>query len=220
MSTHETSIIHAPISTALPASTSLAPPVKLPRDLPIERVYRFTVEQYQQMGRAKIFGPADRVELIEGVVVTMSPIGIAHVHAVDTLNYLLMPMLVPFWYPRIQGCVSFEYNEPEPDIAILRGRPHDYSKRHPSPLDSGLIIEVADSSLDSDRRLKGPLYARAGVQEYWIINLVDECIEVYRLPPGEQNYGAATIVDRNESIDVVLEGKVCGQIKVSDLMTE
>ena len=142
----------------------------------------FNVDEYYRMAAAGILGPSDRVELLEGRIVRMSPIGKLHGSAVDLLNYLLSSELGSKAIVRVQGVVRIsEISEPQPDLALLRPRKDFYRNEQPGPHDVLLIIEVADTTLDQDQP-KISLYAVAGIREYWIVNLPDYCIEVHRRP--------------------------------------
>ncbi|CAA9559761.1 MAG: COG1355, Predicted dioxygenase [uncultured Thermomicrobiales bacterium] len=142
---------------------------------------RFTVDEYHRMGEAGILGPYDRVELIAGEIVTMSPIGGRHMGRVNTLSNLLVGLVGRDALVSTQKPIRLANDgEPQPDIALLR---HDASKDAvPTPDDVILVIEVADSSLDYDRNVKLPLYAAAGIPEAWLVNLPGEMIERYSDP--------------------------------------
>jgi Uma2 family endonuclease len=121
------------------------------------------------------------LELIGGELVVAEPQGAYHVSTISKVDYVLRAMLPPGWLVRTQAPVSLDdESEPEPDLAVVPGGPDDYQESHPSRPE--LLIEVADSSLGFDRVRKGSLYARAGVADYWIVNLVDHVLEVYREP--------------------------------------
>jgi Uma2 family endonuclease len=126
----------------------------------------------------------DPVELIGGQLIVAEPKGSAHAAAVDMALEALRAVLPPGWIARGQNPVALDdESSPEPDVAVVRGSHADYRHSHPSH--AALIIEVADSSLAYDRSDKGSLYARAGVVDYWIVNLVDRVLEVYREPGGD-----------------------------------
>ena len=133
------------------------------------------------MGEVGILKRNDHVELIRGEIVEMSPMGPRHYAFVNNLNGLLVVRLIDRAIVAVQGpIVLAEDSEPEPDIAVVRGRIEDYLDAHPtSPV---LVVEVADSSLARDRNRKSGLYARAGVADYWIANLLGNVLEVYRDP--------------------------------------
>ncbi|OGK99631.1 MAG: hypothetical protein A3I14_11110 [Candidatus Rokubacteria bacterium RIFCSPLOWO2_02_FULL_73_56] len=121
------------------------------------------------------------IELIGGQLVVAEPQYPYHASAISAADYALRAVLPPGWIVRVQAPVSLDdESEPEPDLAVVAGRPADYREAHPArPV---LAVEVAESSLDFDRQQKSSLYARAGVADYWIVNLVDRVLEVYRDP--------------------------------------
>jgi hypothetical protein len=148
---------------------------------------RFDVHDYYRMAKAGILHEDDRVELIEGEILEMAPIGSRHMGCVDRLNWLLSQQLIPAeTIVHIQGPVRLSTDsEPQPDLAVLRYRDDFYTLRHPGADEVFLLVEVADSSLDYDTEVKVPLYARAGIPEVWVIDLNARAIEVYRKPSAE-----------------------------------
>jgi len=180
-------------------------------------LFEFSVAAYERMIDLGILTKNDHVELLEGVIVQMSPKGIGHNLAVDYLTKALILMLKDDWSVRPQGTLQLSKAEPEPDLVVLRGLPEDYS-RHPNEHDVGLIIEVSDSSLAKDRDTKGVIYAKYGLPEYWIVNLVDEQIEIYKRDPQHRSkYAQPVLIGKDQSLTVELEGKVYGQIRASKL---
>jgi len=162
--------------------------------------YRFTIEEYHQMGEAGIIAEEQRVELINGEIVEMSPINSPHGGVVNLLNNLLHKLLSDQYIISVQNPVELgKYSEPEPDLTVLVHRPDFYAKSHPTPSDVLLIIEVADSSLQKDREVKLPLYAEASIPEVWIINLPERQVEVYR-QPKEASYGSKQVYKNEETI--------------------
>lgn len=150
--------------------------------------YRFTVHDYHRMGEAGILTEDDRVELIEGEIVTMSPIGSGHAGRVNKLTRLLVLRVGDHGLVSVQNPVRLsEYSEPQPDFAVLKPSDDDYTSRHPNASDVLLLVEIADSSLGTDRRVKVPLYARHGVPVVWLVNLKDEVVEVHS-EPSESGY--------------------------------
>jgi Uma2 family endonuclease len=126
----------------------------------------------------------DPVELIGGQLIVAEPKGSEHATAVDMADDVLRAALPPGWIVRIQNPLALdEESAPEPDVAVVRGQRSDY--RHTHPARPALILEIAESSLDFDRAEKGSLYARAGIVDYWIVNLVDRVLEVYRGPGAD-----------------------------------
>ncbi|MCB9122798.1 MAG: Uma2 family endonuclease [Caldilineaceae bacterium] len=149
---------------------------------PIER-YRLTSAIFHEMVDKGILNEDDRLELIEGELVTMSPIGPEHMGVVNQVAQILIRQLEQRAIVSIQGPIALdEFSEPQPDLALLVQRDDFYKHSLPRPADVALVIEVADSSLAYDRTIKMPLYARAGIPEAWIVNLIDRWIEVYRDP--------------------------------------
>lgn len=141
---------------------------------------RFTIAEYHRLAELGFFGEDDRVELIRGEIVQMAAKGKRH----STFNRRLIRELSKLLGVRAtlqsqDPIIIPEYSEPEPDIAILRNREDDYINAHPSPADTLLLIEIADSTLSDDQKVKLPLYAEAGISDYWIFNLVENCLESY-----------------------------------------
>ena len=144
---------------------------------------RFNVAEYYQMAKAGILKPDDRVELIEGEIIKMSPIGSPHAACVSRLVRFLSRAIGETAILSVQNPVRLDdYFEPVPDIALLKPRKDYYADHHPIPADVLLVIEVADTSLLKTRNIKVPLYARAGITEVWLVNLPKESIEVYSEP--------------------------------------
>jgi Uma2 family endonuclease len=140
---------------------------------------RFTVYDYHRMGEAGILHEDDRVELIEGELVEMTAIGTRHFSCVNRLNRLLVMTVGDEAIVSVQNPVRLnEYNEPQPDLTMIR--PRDYRESLPIPADVLLLIEVSDTTLAYDRGVKLPLYARAGVREVWIVDLPGETIASHR----------------------------------------
>ncbi|MFQ5341468.1 MAG: Uma2 family endonuclease [Anaerolineae bacterium] len=149
----------------------------------------FTVDEYYQMAEAGIFSEDDRVELIEGEIVEMSPIGSRHAACVNRLNGLFTRRMEGNAVVSVQNPIRLsEFSEPEPDLVLLRPRADFYAEAHPEPEDVLLVVEVAETSAGSDRTVEVPAYARAGVLEVWLIDLADETIEIYR-EPSPKGYG-------------------------------
>ena len=140
-----------------------------------------TRARYDRLVDVGIFGPEDRVELLDGLLIAREPQGERHATVVALVRAALERAFGRGYHVREEKPVALdERSEPEPDIVVVPGGPRDYLTGHPSrPV---LIVEVAETSLKLDRLRKGGLYARAGITEYWIVNLVGEVLEVYRDP--------------------------------------
>ena len=142
---------------------------------------RWTRDEYDRMVDAGILGPDDRVELVDGEIVIMTPQKSRHAAAIQLAIRALRPVFGDAFDVRSQMPLALDpASEPEPDIAIVAGSPADYIDAHPST--AVLIVEVADSSLTFDRLTKAAVYARAGITDYWLVNLVDRVVEVRRDP--------------------------------------
>lgn len=134
--------------------------------------YRFTVDDYNRMAETGILKEDARVELIEGEIKMMSPIGSRHASTVDRSDRALKRLLGDSYIVRVQGPILLDdYSEPQLDLAVLHFRDDFYAGGHPTPADVLLVIEVADSTLQEDRKVKMPLYARAGIPEAWLVDL-------------------------------------------------
>lgn len=172
---------------------------------------RFTVEQYYQMAETGILAPDERVELIEGEILEMAPIGPRYAMCVDRLFQLFVERLGRTVHLRSQNPIRLSnYTEPEPDITLAKRA--DYSAHHPLGDDVLLTIEVSDSTLEKDRTLKQKAYANANIPEFWIVNLPEYMVEIYRSPAGDV-YQEKKIISREERLspqllpDLVLSGE-------------
>jgi len=149
--------------------------------------FLINVDQYYKMAEAGIIQPTDRVELIEGEILTMSPINSPHAGIINALNGELSFYLRDKAIITVQNPLRINNKtELEPDLVIAKFRKDKYSKSHPKPSDALVVIEVADSSLYFDQNVKLPIYAKAGILEYWIINAEKKQIEQYTNPKGDE----------------------------------
>ncbi|MFN8525500.1 MAG: Uma2 family endonuclease [Chloroflexota bacterium] len=153
--------------------------IELPR-------YKFTVEEYEAMGQAGILGEDTRVELIEGEIIQMAPVGPDHVNTVIDANMLFVQRFGDVARVSIQNPVRLgRRNEPQPDIVLLSPGSRQIPRRNPESSDTFLVIEVSDSTLAYDRGVKMALYARQGVPEAWIVDLPNRLVHVYRQPSDD-----------------------------------
>lgn len=163
--------------------SALAPYMETNSDTSRPHLFPLTVAAYHRMAEIGILGITQRTELIDGRILTMAPIGSQHADWVDRLVRLFVKNLPDDYRVRPQNPVYLdESNEPEPDIALLKPRQQPYREAHPRPEDVLLIIEVADSSLEYDRDVKLPLYAKHAIPEVWLIDVVANRLEIYRQP--------------------------------------
>lgn len=145
--------------------------------------YSFTAEEFERMGEAGIFRQDARLELIDGEIFEMSPIGNAHAACVKFLTALLFRLFGDTYVVGVQDPIRLDdFSEPQPDVTLLRRRDDYYREGHPTPADVLLVIEVADATVVKDRTVKIPLYARSGVPEAWLVNIPEGQVEVYSGP--------------------------------------
>lgn len=161
----------------------------------------FTVGEYYRLARHGILTENDRVELLDGRIYEMAPIGSAHAQCVRRLTELLVRRATPRAVVSVQNPVRLnDRSEPEPDVALLE--PQDvYGRRHPRPEDVLLLIEVADTSPDFDRDVKSLLYARAGIRELWVVALGEQRVHAYRRP-GPDGYAEQAVAERGGALGI------------------
>lgn len=167
--------------------------------------HRFTVDDFHKMAEAGILGEDDRVELLEGEIVDMPSIGPAHAGAVNRTTRLFYELLGRRRYV-VAGQNPLrldQWNEPQPDLLVLRWRDDEYAESHPTAGDVLLLVEIMQTSRDYDRRIKLPLYARFAVPEVWLVDLAAERVEVHREPSAE-GYGSVRTVARGEPVRALL----------------
>jgi Uma2 family endonuclease len=161
--------------------------------------HRFTVDDWHQMIEAGVVHRGQRLELLDGEIFEMAPIGPRHTSVVDRLTRFWVTRLGERAIVRVQGPTeASRRSEPEPDVMLLRERTDFYVKRHPGPDNVLLVIEVADSSLDYDHA-KLRIYAQAGMAEIWIVDLRHDHVEVYR-DPRPEGYASPRVVSRGETL--------------------
>lgn len=186
--------------------------------LPAKR--RLTVDEYEVMERAGIFNPDEHVELLDGELIEMASMGSRHTGCVSWNSHWFEGRVSGRAIVRGQSAIRLPpFSEPEPDIVLARPRDDFYMTSHPEPADILLLIEVADTSIGLDRRIKLPLYAQAGIREVWIVNLDQRRVEVYREPePGA--YSSTTIYAGTDTFaplafpDLILDaGTVLGPVR-------
>lgn len=156
----------------------------------------WTVEDYHRMAEAGIFHPGERVELINGKIIRMSAKGTAHTAAVRRTARLLRNLLANQAEVYTQDPIQLDdFSEPEPDIAVVRPDPLDYADHHPTPAEVYLIIEVADSTFKYDRETKAQTYASSGIADYWLLDVNERKLHVFREPTPEGYQSEMIFVD-------------------------
>jgi Uma2 family endonuclease len=191
------------------------------QEIPVDPIWRLTVAQYHEMVRHGILTEDDPVEFLEGWLFTKMSKNPSHRIATRRARERLSQLLPAGWYVDAQEPITTSDSEPEPDICVVRGETEDYPDRHPGPADVALVIEIADTTLNRDRTIKSRVYARAGVPTYWIVNLVDQLVEVYTVPSGPAE--RPSFRDRSEYragdlLTLTIEGRAIAQIPVEDLL--
>ncbi len=163
----------------------------------------YTIEQYFRLVETGALGPDDRVELLEGVIVAVSPQNPRHASAVRRIQRTLHSGLAHRAVISVQlPLVAAPISAPEPDVAVLPGTEADYDRAHPTA--ALLVVEVAERSIAQDRLTKAAIYAAAGIPEYWIVNLRDQCVEVFREPDtAGRSYRWQRRAERHEILDLV-----------------
>lgn len=189
--------------------------------MPPLQVWRIPRAKYECMVNAGAFGPEDRIELLDGFLIAREPQGSRHAVAVGLVRAALERAFGQGYHIREEKPLALDaLSEPEPDLVVVRGRIRDYRDAHPStPV---LIVEIADTSLTLDRLRKGSLYARAGIADYWIVNLIDEVLEVYRQPVRSSassdswEYGSIKFLKRHAGVSPLAAPRV--PIRVTHLL--
>ena len=188
---------------------------------PFGRTRPWTRADYDRLIAEGAFDHGEPVELLGGELVALEPQGSYHFTTIALAGRALERVFGPGWTVRQQAPITLDHeSEPEPDLAVVRGQPIDFLDAHPAR--PALVVEVAETSLQLDRKLKGCLYARAGLPEYWIINLQDRCLEVFRspvpdptLPIGWRYRDIAVLAAADRVVPLVLDGR---SIAVADLL--
>jgi Uma2 family endonuclease len=182
-----------------------------------ELKYRlWTVEEFLRLAQEGRFGPDERVELIEGEISPMTPIGDNHAGFTNKANKVFSKFLDDKAIVSVQNPIQISnYSRPQPDIAILKYREDCYVGISPKAEDVLLLLEISDSTLRMDRRVKLPLYAKAGIPEYWILNLEDNVLEVYRYPQAGK-YVETILLKASDTIALLAFPEI--QVSVSQLI--
>jgi Uma2 family endonuclease len=195
--------------------------MRIPPRPSAEPVFQLSVEQYHAMIETGVLTSDDPVELLEGVLVAKMPKNPPHTYVTNVAPEVFRAILPVGWFFQTQDPITLDDGEPEPDGAVVRGKPADYLDRHPGPADVAVLLEVADSTLARDRGIKLRSYARAGIPVYWIVNLIDRRVEVYTDPDREvldPAYRRVEIFGIAENIPVVIAEASVGYVAVAALL--
>lgn len=196
-------------------------PVESVAAIPNDLILRLSIEQYHAIIQAGILTDDDSVELLEGWLVFKMPKNPPHRVTTRLVRTALENILPRGWYVDSQEPITLSNSEPEPDIVVVRGDTRQYLDRHPGAEDIALIIEVSDTTLQRDRTVKKRIYARAGIAIYWIVNLVEEQVEMYSQPLVEveqPDYSQRLDFGRSAVIPIIIEGREIGAIAVDALL--
>ena len=197
------------------------PPVESVAAIPNDLIWRLSIEQYHAIIQAGILTSDDSVELLEGWLVFKMPKNPPHRAITRLVRTALENILPAGWYVDSQEPITLFNSEPELDIVVVRGDTRQYLDRHPGAEDIALIIEVSDTTLQRDRTVKKRIYARAGISIHWIVNLVEEQVEVYSQPLVEveqPDYSQRLDFGRSAVIPIIIEGIEIGAIAVNSLL--
>ena len=189
--------------------------------VPSVPIWRFSVEQYHQMIRAGILTTDEPIELLEGWLVHKMPKTPTHRVTTKLVRKALAKLAPNGYYVNSLESITLEDSEPEPDVVVVRGNPRNDHDRPPTAQEIEFVVEVADSTLERDRTLKKRLYARAGIPQYWLIDLLELCIEVYTEPTGlvgEPDYQQVQPYELSDFVPVVIGRTELGQLAVRELL--
>jgi Uma2 family endonuclease len=200
-------------------STAITTPLSAPS--PPEPPVRITVGQYHTMIDAGVFAEDEAVELLEGWLFHKMAKKSTHSVSTRATRKKLEELVPPGWDVDSQEPITTLDSEPEPDVSVFRAEVRETKKRHPLPKEVGLVVEVSEGTLARDRGIKKRIYARARIPVYWIVNLVDQQIEVYTDPTGSAKrptYRNDRIYKPGDSIPLFLDGKEIAKIDVNDIL--
>jgi Uma2 family endonuclease len=205
----------APLASLLPDSWVPSFPVRLEV---LSRLRRVTVRQLDQMTAAGLIAEDESVELIEGLLVTKMSRKRPHIVAGKKGLKVLSNIIPSGWHvAKEDSVVVSDWSKPEPDLAVIRGEGADYLAHDVTAADVALVIEIAESTLSIDQTEMGRIYTSSGIPAYWIVNLVDNQLEVYT-SPGPDGYRSIEILKPGQEISVVIDGREAGRIAVADLL--
>ncbi|MEM7799143.1 MAG: Uma2 family endonuclease [Chloroflexota bacterium] len=190
-------------------------------DADVDYLWRMSVETYHQLIASGAFNPDDDIELIHGYLVKKMPKNRRHALITQALLAIISQIIGigKGWFLSVQDPITLSDSEPEPDLSVVRGSYSDYSN-HPRAKDIGVVIEVSDSSLDYDSLVKKEMYALDGVDQYWIVNIQDEQIEVFTEPfesDKKAGYRQHVIYLKEDTLPLVLDGKRVGLLDLKDV---
>lgn len=187
--------------------------------LEVASMWRFSVEQYQQMIASGTIVEDAPVELLEGWIVTKMSKNPPHIYSTEESAELIRDVLPRGYLIRRQDPITTNDSQPEPDVSVIKGTRQDFRARLPNLNETVLVIEVSDATLRRDHTVKQRIYASAGIPVYWIINLIDSVIEVYTQPlPEEKRYGEKNVYGLEDTLPFILENKELATFTVKQFL--
>jgi len=202
-------------------TVAVSPFIGLPLGSRIASFRRFTVPEYHRLIDLGILTEDDELELLDGHLVRKMSRNPDHDTGIDLFREVVGRLMPAGRMLRCQEPVSLSGSEPEPDFAVVRGGPRSFRPRHPSPTDIDFVVEVSNTTLDTDRADKSVLYGHAGIVEYWIVNVADRQIEVFTQPTGptpQPGYAVRTDHLPGQTVPLTLDGQLLAKIPVDDLL--
>lgn len=203
------------------STTTLPPPTAALAQEKLIATRRFSVEEYLRMFERGIISPLEKMQLLEGWIFPTMPQNPAHSLVIGLAQKATLRRLPETWFPRVQMPILLADSVPEPDLAVVRGTERDFRLQHPEAQHVGTLMEVSDSTLWDDRRKQIPIYGRANIPYYWIINLVDLKVEVYSQPTGpsgQPGFRTRQDYDAHAAVPLILDGQPLGEIAVASLL--
>lgn len=202
-------------------TVAVSPFIGLPLGSRIASFRRFTVPEYHRLIDLGILTEDDDLELLDGHLVRKMSRNPDRDTGIDLFREVVGRLLPADRMLRCQEAVSLSGSEPEPDFAVVRGGPRSFRLRHPSPADIDFVVEVSNTTLDTDRADKSVLYGHAGIVEYWIVNVADRQIEVFTQPTGptpQPGYAVRTVYLPGQTVPLPLDGRRLANLPVDDLL--
>jgi Uma2 family endonuclease len=191
----------------------------LTQGLEVTSVWKFSVEQYQQMIASGTIAEDAPVELLEGWIVTKMSKNPPRIYSTEESAELIREVLPRGYFIQRQDPITTSDSQPEPDVSVIKGNRQDFKTRLPNLDEIVLVIEVSDSTLKRDHIIKQRIYASAGIPIYWILNLQDRTLEVYTNPlPNEKRYEEQTSYDTNSSVPLVIDAVEVAHLAIKDLL--
>ncbi len=181
-------------------------------------LWRMSIERYHRMIQAGVLTADDQVELLEGLLVAKMNKSPRHCAAGRLVRLALEAAIPAGWFVDTQDPITLADSEPEPDVSVANVNRIDLLDRHPGGDEVAMVVEIADTSLAKDRDAKRRIYAAAGIPVYWIVNLVDRCVEVYWSPVDQAGYVRRETYGKGDVVPVMLEGQEVGRIAVAALL--